>query len=308
MITSPTGEVLSICGVIPVRMESKRFPGKPLRSICGEAMIGWVYRGARRSAALDRLIVATDSELILNYCKQKDLPSALTLSVHTSGTDRLVEVMEQEAAARCLADIYVNIQGDEPMVTASHIELLLRGLQARPAAARLRSARDEAGSASAATMGADIAGTGDVMESQTGSVQVATLKVTISPEAAADPNAVKVVTDARGLALYFSRAPIPYNRDASGQTRYYKHLGFYAYTVEALRRFRTLEPSPLERSERLEQLRFLENGIPMAVVETDQDTIGVDTEADLRQVEDYFRASGVEIRSQESEVRSENGT
>ncbi len=220
-------------------------------------MIGWVYRRARESKALDRLIVATDSSEILSYCKKSGFAVALTSSIHSSGTDRLIEVMDQETSAGRAANVYVNIQGDEPMVTVDHIDLLLNGLRT-PTVSGL---------------------------------QVSTLKVAISPDAATDPNAVKVVTDSRGLALYFSRAPIPYDRDASGKARYYKHLGFYAYTAEALRRFRTLPPSPLERVECLEQLRFLEAGIPIAVVETAQDTIGVDTEEDLRRVEEYFRNS-----------------
>jgi 3-deoxy-manno-octulosonate cytidylyltransferase (CMP-KDO synthetase) len=255
------GEVLSICGVIPARLESSRLPGKPMRLIAGRPMIGWVYRGARESTALDRLIVATDSDSILSYCKTEGYDAVMTSSHHSSGSDRLVEVMEREAADGCAADIYVNIQGDEPMVTAAHIDLLISGLQAFP--------------------------------SSTSAVPVSTLKVPISPEAAADPNAVKVVTDRSGWALYFSRAPIPYRRDASREATYYKHLGFYAYTAAALRRFQTLAPSALEKTEGLEQLRFLENGIPMMVIETNQDTIGVDTEEDLRRVEEYFRERGV---------------
>jgi len=188
----------------------------------------------------------------------------MTSSHHLSGTDRLMEVMEREAADGCAADIYVNIQGDEPMVSAAHIDLLINGL---------RAPRDSIGA-----------------------VQVSTLKVPASPEAAEDPNAVKVVTDRRGWALYFSRAPIPCRRDASRQATYYKHLGFYAYTAAALRQFQTLAPSPLERTEGLEQLRFLENGIPIIVIETSQDTIGVDTEEDLHRVEDYFRERGVGSR------------
>ncbi|HEV2425866.1 MAG TPA: 3-deoxy-manno-octulosonate cytidylyltransferase [Terriglobia bacterium] len=258
MVTRGAGQHLSVCGVIPVRMESRRLPGKPLLPICGDAMLGWVYRRARQSPALDRLLVATDSQQIVSYCKDNKLEVVLTSSHHASGTDRLVEVMEQEASAGRAADIYVNIQGDEPMVTAAHIELLLKGLA-----------------------------------SPNGSIQVSTLKVAISATAAGDPNAVKVVTDPRGRALYFSRAPIPYDRDPSGQAAYHKHLGFYAYTIDALRCFRTLEPSPLERIEHLEQLRFLENGIPIVVLETDQDTIGVDTEEDLGRVEEYFSGKGV---------------
>ena len=116
----------------------------------------------------------------------------------------------------------------------------------------------------------------------------------MSLEAARDPNAVKVVTDSRGLALYFSRAAIPYDRDGSDHARYYKHLGFYAYTAEALRQFRSLAPSSLEQTECLEQLRFLENGIPITVLETTEDTIGVDTEEDLHRVEEYFRRMGLD--------------
>lgn len=263
MVTRETSQQLSVCGVIPARMESRRLPGKPLLPICGDAMLGWVYRGAHQSSALDRVIVATDAEQIASYCKDKGLAVALTSSRHPSGTDRLIEVMEQEAATGHAADIYVNIQGDEPMVTATHIDLLLKGL----------------------------AHSGDA-------IQVSTLKVAIGATAARDPNAVKVVTEARSRALYFSRAPIPYDRDASGEARYYKHLGFYAYTADALRCFQTLEPSPLERTEHLEQLRFLENGIPIAVLETDQDTIGVDTEEDLRRVEEYFREKGIGARGE----------
>lgn len=257
MLTRGTSQRLSVCGVIPARMESRRLPGKPLLPICGHAMLGWVYRGASQSPALDRVIVATDSQQILSYCKDRKMEAAFTSSRHPSGTDRLIEVMDQEAGAGHPADIYVNVQGDEPMVTATHIDLLLKGLE--PAG---------------------------------GALQVSTLKVAISAAAAADPNAVKVVTDRRGVALYFSRAPIPYDRNTPGKARYYKHLGFYAYTLDALRRFRTLEPSALERTEHLEQLRFLENGVPIAVLETDQDTIGVDTEEDLRRVEEYFRSRG----------------
>jgi len=223
-------------------------------------MIGWVYRGALESTALDRLIVATDSEEIVSYCNGMRYYAVVTSSHHSSGTDRLVEVMERELAEGGAADIYVNIQGDEPMVSAAHIDLLISGLQ---------------------PPGGSLA-----------SVQVSTLKVPIDPEAAADPNAVKVVTDVSGRALYFSRAPIPYPR-GSGQASYHKHLGFYAYTAAALRRFKTLAPSTLEETEGLEQLRFLENGIPIMVIETHQDTIGVDTEEDLRRVEEYFRRAGL---------------
>jgi len=146
------------------------------------------------------------------------------------------------------ADVYVNVQGDEPLARPEHIAALLAPME-------------------------------------DASVLVSTIK---TPAAAADidnPNAVKVVTDAAGRALYFSRATIPYDRDRAGQPRYFKHLGFYAYRKPALERFCSLPESSLERSERLEQLRFLENGIPIHVAETPYDTIGVDMEDDLRRVE-----------------------
>ena len=211
-------------------------------------MIAWVYWRARKARCLDGLVVATDSEEIAAYCRGNQIPVVITSSAHRSGTDRVVEVMDREPA-----DIYVNIQGDEPMVTAEHIELLLRPFR-------------------------EVAGT-----------RVSTLKVAISADQARNPNNVKVVTDLRGRALYFSRAPIPYDRDGSGRVQYYKHLGLYAYAAEALRLFSTLPPSQLELNEKLEQLRFQENGIPIAVAETTQDTIGVDTEEDLKVVEECFR-------------------
>lgn len=242
-------------------------------------MIAWVYERARKAAALDRLLVATDSEAILSYCQANGLFALMTSREHPSGTDRLVEVMERDSDLGQAADIYINIQGDEPMVTAAHIDLLIKpfvGIGPARADARAGRAAGEVGSA----LGPAVP------------VQVSTLKVAISQQAALDPNAVKVVTDSRGFALYFSRAAVPYNRDGSDRARYYKHLGFYAYTAATLGRFRSLMPSPLEQTERLEQLRFLENGIPIVVLETTEDTIGVDTEEDLQRVEEYFRRMG----------------
>jgi 3-deoxy-manno-octulosonate cytidylyltransferase (CMP-KDO synthetase) len=243
--------VMQVLGVIPARLESQRLPRKPLRDICGRPMIAWVYARARQAKCLSHLLVATDSQEILDYCAQANIPAQMTSSSHRSGTDRLIEVMSRETS-----DIWVNIQGDEPMVTAEHLELLLTPFHRSP------------------------------------STQISTLKVAMDPGSAKIPDQVKVVTDANGRALYFSRAPIPHDRDKTGAARYYKHLGIYAYTRAALEKFRTLPPSPLEQSEKLEQLRFLENGVPIEVVETTQDTIGVDTEADLQQVEEFFRRTG----------------
>lgn len=237
-----------VLGVIPARLESTRLPGKPLRAICGRPMIAWVYDNARQAACLDHLLVATDSPEIESYCRQHNIPALMTSPQHKSGTDRLAEVMAKEPAA-----IYVNIQGDEPMITSDHLERLLRPFKETPA------------------------------------TQVSTLKVAIDAEAAQDPNVVKVVTDPAGRALYFSRSRIPFDRDGLGEVRYFKHQGFYAFRAKALETFHRLPPSPLEKLEKLEQLRFLENGIDIAVMETPHDTIGVDTEEDLRRVEQHFQ-------------------
>jgi 3-deoxy-manno-octulosonate cytidylyltransferase (CMP-KDO synthetase) len=248
------GSRTRVVGVIPARLESVRLPRKLLQPILGQPMIAWVYQRARQAASLSKLLIATDSDEIAAYCNQAKIPVAMTSREHRSGTDRLVEVMRREPA-----EIYVNIQGDEPMVTGNHIELLLRPFREDP------------------------------------TTQVSTLKVRMAAEEARDPNNTKVVTDAHGRALYFSRAAIPHDRDATGGAKYYKHLGIYAYTAEALAKFSELPPSALEQLERLEQLRFLENGIPIAVVETADDTIGVDTEENLRSVEEYFRRNGISL-------------
>jgi len=240
-----------IVAVIPARLESTRLPRKPLRLIAGHPMIAWVYHRARRAASLDHVLIATDSSEIVDYCRTAGIPAEMTSAAHRSGTDRIVEVM-----SRIAADIYVNIQGDEPMVTPEHIELMLGPFRELP------------------------------------ETQVSTLKVAITTEEARNPNNVKVVTDVAGRALYFSRALIPHDRDGSGQVQYYKHMGLYAYSAAALARFQTLPPSALEQLEKLEQLRLLENGVPIHVVETPEDTIGVDTEEDLKKVDELFRREG----------------
>ncbi len=240
-----------VVGVIPARLEATRLPRKPLRLICGRPMIEWVHRRAHQAKSLDALLVATDSEEIRTTCEESGIPVMMTSPQCRSGTDRVVEVMGREPA-----DTYVNIQGDEPMVAAEHIELMLQPFRESPA------------------------------------TQVSTLKVAITPDEARDPNNVKVVTDLNGRALYFSRSLVPFGREHSSRVQYFKHLGLYAYSRRGLEQFSKLPPSELEQHERLEQLRFLENGIPIHVVETSQDTIGVDSEEDLKRVEGYFRRTG----------------
>ena len=240
---------LTVLGVIPARLASTRLPRKVLREILGTPMVCHVYHRARESDFLSDLLVATDSEEVVAVCRAHGIPAVMTSADHPSGTDRVWEVSRSRAA-----DVYLNIQGDEPLITPGHIQALVEPFQKRP------------------------------------ETQVVTLKIRATPEEAASPNVTKVVTDLRGTALYFSRAPIPHDRDRSGAAVHWKHMGLYAFRREALERFHGFPPSALERAERLEQLRFLEHGIPIHVAETSEPTIGVDTEADLRAVEAHLRA------------------
>jgi len=232
--------------VIPARLASTRLPRKMLREIAGEPLMARVYNAVRSSRLLADVIIATDSEEIMGECKLHGWKAQMTSPSHRSGTERVHEISNLVAA-----DIYLNVQGDEPLIRAEHISALL-GVMEDPA------------------------------------VQVGTLKTPAPQADINNPNAVKVVTDAAGKALYFSRATIPHDRDHT-DPGYFKHLGFYAYRKSALDRFVAWPESSLERSERLEQLRFLENGIPIQVRETQFDTVGVDTEEDLRRVEQILR-------------------
>jgi 3-deoxy-manno-octulosonate cytidylyltransferase (CMP-KDO synthetase) len=227
--------------VIPARLASTRLPRKMLREIAGKPLVGVVYEAVRSSPLLAEVRIATDSEEIMAVCRKHGWKAQMTSSTHRSGTERVHEVSGREPA-----EVYINVQGDEPLIRPEHIASLLQVME-NPAA------------------------------------QVGTL---MTPAAAVDipnPNAVKVVTDLSGRALYFSRATIPFDRDGA-KPAYFKHLGLYAYRKTALDWFVKLPESTLERSERLEQLRFLENGIAIYVGETPHDSVGVDTEEDLQRV------------------------
>ena len=238
---------MKVIAIRPARLASTRLPRKILREIAGRPMLAHVYEAARACSQLQDVIVATDSEEIAALCRQNGWHSCLTSPAHCSGTERLYEVAQEVEA-----DVYVNVQGDEPLARREHLDVLLKLLE-----------RDH--------------------------VEVGTLKTPCSTEDVNNPNAVKVVTALDGRALYFSRATIPFDRDGSGQTRYFKHLGFYAYRKAALDAFCAWPESELERSERLEQLRFLDHGVVIHVAETPFDTVGVDTEADLQKVEAIIR-------------------
>jgi 3-deoxy-manno-octulosonate cytidylyltransferase (CMP-KDO synthetase) len=232
----------TVLGVIPARLASTRLARKVLRTIAGKPMLAWVFEAAQACPQLDSVLIATDSDEVAELCHRNAWPVQLTSPHLPSGTDRVHAVAQQ-----IHADIYVNIQGDEPLLKPEHLTALLRPFT-QP------------------------------------HVEVSTLKVLCSPENVTNPNAVKVVTATDGRALYFSRATIPYDRDGASP-QYWKHIGLYAYRKATLNRFPTLPTSLLEHTERLEQLRFLENGISIHVEPTDFDTIGVDTEDDLKRVE-----------------------
>ena len=235
---------LDIVAVIPARFASTRFPGKPLADIEGRPMIEHVYRRAEASPVVSRVIVATDDLRIATTVTEFGGNVRLTRADHPTGTDRLAEV-----ASSIDCDIVVNVQGDEPLLDPRAIAEVV-GPFSDP------------------------------------SITMTTLYRRIqSPDELSNPNVVKVVLDRAGFALYFSRAPIPYARDPrGGWPPLYRHIGIYAYRRSALLVLASLEPTPLERAEALEQLRALEHGIRIKAVETAYDSIGVDTPADLEAV------------------------
>jgi 3-deoxy-manno-octulosonate cytidylyltransferase (CMP-KDO synthetase) len=235
--------------IIPARLASTRLPQKMLRELDGTPLIGIVYQAVRSSPLLAEVIVATDSEQILDVCRRNGWRAEMTSATHRSGTERVHEI-----SRRITADVYINVQGDEPLTRPEHIAALL-----------------------------------ELMNDQM--AQVGTLMTPASETDVTNPNTVKVVTAASGRALYFSRSTIPFDRDEI-RPRYFKHLGFYAYRKAALDRFVELPESTLEKSERLEQLRFLENGIDVFVGLTTHDTIGVDTEEDFQRVAEILSKRG----------------
>lgn len=234
--------------VIPARYASTRLPGKPLLDICGKPLIQRVWEVVSRVRRLDAVVVATDDARIADAVRAFGGKACMTSPDCRSGSDRVREV-----AASLAADVYVNVQGDEPLLDPSAIETLLTVFT-----------RDE-------------------------SVQVATLCRRINEEQARSPHQVKVIRDHAGNALYFSRAPLPFVRDAAESAVFLGHIGMYAYRADALRGFASLPPSPLEQAEKLEQLRFLQAGIPIRVLEAPPMGAGVDTPEDLERVRALVR-------------------
>ena len=238
--------------VIPARYDSSRFPGKPLAPIAGRPMIQHVVERAKMSRRVSRVVVATDDDRIRTAVTAFGGEAIMTRREHRSGTERIAEV-----AVHIPAEIYVNVQGDEPLISPEAIDAAVDEILSQPES------------------------------------QVATLCSPISHAAEImDPNVVKVVLDFDGNALYFSRAPIPWVRDAGERVsaRHFKHIGLYVFRRDALLEFPALPPGELERLEQLEQLRWLENGYHIRVAESAYEGIAVDTPADVAKVEEVLRA------------------
>ncbi|MFQ5866967.1 MAG: 3-deoxy-manno-octulosonate cytidylyltransferase [bacterium] len=249
------GGRMKIIGIVPARYDSKRFPGKVLADILGKPLIQRVYEQAKKVELLHDVVIATDSEEIFKVVENFEGKAIMTSSNCKSGTDRLAEV-----ATGLVADIFVNIQGDEPLISPEVISKVAQAL----------------------------------IEDKTIDIATVARKITTQEELN-NPNVVKVVIDNNGFALYFSRAQIPYVRHPlelkSLSFVSYKHIGLYAYRREFLLNFVRMEQGLLEKVEHLEQLRALENGYKIKVVITQYDSIGVDTQEDLEKVRKILKNS-----------------
>lgn len=235
---------MSVIAVIPARYGATRFPGKVLAPLAGKPLIQHVWERVRSVRALSQVLVATDDERVMAAVREFGGEAVMTSPDLASGTDRVAQ-----AVRGVVADIVINVQGDEPLMEPAMVASLAELMAGHP------------------------------------QIPMGTLKHPLrDPREAASPNVVKVVTDADGWALYFSRAPIPYARNTGQGPGWFKHLGIYAYQRGFLEELVTWPPSPLELGEGLEQLRVLERGARIMVLETPHDTIGVDTPEDLARV------------------------
>jgi 3-deoxy-manno-octulosonate cytidylyltransferase (CMP-KDO synthetase) len=240
-----------ILAVIPARYASSRFPGKALATLDSRTMLEHVYERATMSRYLSAVIIATDDRRIYNEARRFGARVQMTRDDHVSGTDRVAEV----ASAFEDMELVVNIQGDEPLIDPSAIDTAVLPLLEEPA------------------------------------IPMGTLKKRIEdPREITDPNVVKVVSDRFENAIYFSRSTIPHPRDGE-PIAHFKHIGLYVYRRDFLLRYPDMPVGPLEKAERLEQLRALENGFKIRVVETDYESLGVDTPGDLERVRGLFRAA-----------------
>lgn len=235
--------------VIPARYASTRLPGKPLADIAGKPMISRVFDRASKAKLVTGVIAAVDDERVYEAVVSNGGTAMMTRKDHATGTDRLAEV----AAAHPEAELIINVQGDEPLIDPEIIDALAAAFD------------------------------------EDKELQMATVKSPMhNKEEMTNPNNVKVVTDKNGYALYFSRSLMPYPREDTSVT-VYKHIGIYAYKREFLLNYAKMEPTPLEKTESLEQLRALENGFRIKVIETEQTFVGVDTAEDLAKVNEIYK-------------------
>ena len=245
---------MKFLGVIPSRYASTRLEGKPLKDICGHTMVEWVYKRALKSK-LDKVVIATDDERIMDEVKSFGGNAILTRTDHLNGTSRIAEVCETYTDY----DVIVNIQGDEPLIEPDMINAII-----------------------------------DSFIEDT-SITMSTLKHKLTNMAEIEnPNAVKVITDKNGFAVYFSRSVIPYPRKLN-MDNYYKHVGIYGYKRDFVMEYAKMPSTPLELSESLEQLRVLENGYKIKVIETLHKIIGVDTQEELDRVREYITEHQIKI-------------
>ena len=243
-----------ILGVIPARFASTRFPGKALALLAGKTILQHVFERAKEARYVTQVIIATDDERIADAARSFRAPVRMTRSDHASGTDRVAEVASADSA-----ELVVNIQGDEPLIDPAAIDAAVLAML-------------------------------DDFDSPMGTLK----KAMENPREIGDPNVVKVVTDRAGRAIYFSRSPIPFVRpDGTAPPVRYKHIGLYVYRREFLLGYSDMPVGPLEQAERLEQLRALENGHSIRVVETEYESVGVDTPEDLDRVAQLFSASSL---------------
>ena len=235
--------------VIPARYGSTRFPGKSLARLMGRPMIQWVWEAASRSRLCEQVIVATDDDRIADVAAKFGADVMMTKKSHGSGTDRIAEV-----ADKISAQLYVNVQGDEPLLSPGAVDDLIRGMAESPR------------------------------------MSIGTLAHRIEKRAEwLSPEVVKVVCNRHNEALYFSRSPLPFMRAWDSRAKLLRHVGIYAYRAAALATFVSLKASALEVAESLEQLRALEHGMTIQVIETKYRCLGVDTPADLARVESALR-------------------
>ncbi|MFW6001023.1 MAG: 3-deoxy-manno-octulosonate cytidylyltransferase [Halanaerobium sp.] len=240
---------IKTAAVIPARYDSKRFPAKALAEIDGKAMVVRVMEAVSRSDLIEEVIVATDDLKIKKAVESAGGKAVMTSQDHTTGTDRIAE-----AAKNLDAELIVNVQGDEPLIKAETIAEAIKPFKNEP------------------------------------DLKMSTLRRKLNAEAADNPDIVKVIVDKDDNALYFSRAALPFYRDTdSAEKRYYQHIGLYVYKKDFLLEYSAMQSTPLERAESLEQLRVLENGYKIKVVETEAKLIGVDRKEDIGLVEEELK-------------------